>query len=149
MGRSRGSLTARGGQTSLGYGVVYDDRGRLLQRRRIRRSVRGRTRAEVIRKPAALRAPRKVAGYLLIALAALRATARPVRSAPPRRLASRVGSLLPYPPVAAALAVSVGERMLTGSISVFTFWTVFAVVGLVPGVRLDHLTRPVSGRRLQ
>ncbi len=72
-----------------------------------------------------------VAGYLLIALAALRATARPIRRAPPRRLPSRVGSLLPYPPVAAALAMSVGERMLTGSISVFTFWTVFAVVGLV------------------
>jgi hypothetical protein len=34
------------GQTSLGYSVVYDDRGRPLQRRRIRRSVRGRTRAE-------------------------------------------------------------------------------------------------------
>jgi hypothetical protein len=48
-----------GGQTSLGYSVAYDDRGRPLQRRRIRRSVRGRTRAEVIRKLAALRAPGK------------------------------------------------------------------------------------------
>lgn len=34
------------GQTSLGCSVVFDDRGRPLQRRRIRRSARGRTRAE-------------------------------------------------------------------------------------------------------
>ena len=43
------------GQTSLGYHVAYDERGRPLQRRRIRRSVRGRTRSEVVRKLAALR----------------------------------------------------------------------------------------------
>jgi integrase len=44
------------GQTSLGYSVSYDERGRPLERRRIRRSVRGRTRTEVVRKLAALRA---------------------------------------------------------------------------------------------
>lgn len=44
------------GQTSLGYHVAYDERGAPLQRRRIRRSVRAHTRAEVIRKLAALRA---------------------------------------------------------------------------------------------
>jgi integrase len=43
------------GQTSLGYAVTYDERGRPLQRRRIRRSVRGRTRGEVLRKLSALR----------------------------------------------------------------------------------------------
>lgn len=47
------------GQTSLGYHVVYDERGKPLQRRRIRRSVRGRTRAEVVRKLAVLRAQGK------------------------------------------------------------------------------------------
>jgi diguanylate cyclase (GGDEF)-like protein len=72
-----------------------------------------------------------VAGYLLIALAALRAIAHPMRGAPPRRLPSRVGSLLPYPAVAGALGVSIGERLLTGSSSAFTFWTVLALVGLV------------------
>jgi hypothetical protein len=59
MGRSRGSLTARGGARRRSGTALYDDRGRPLQRRRIRRSVRGRTRAEVIRKLAALRAPGK------------------------------------------------------------------------------------------
>ena len=44
------------GQTSLGYEVVYDERGRPLQRRRIRRSVRGRTRADVVRRLRELRA---------------------------------------------------------------------------------------------
>jgi diguanylate cyclase (GGDEF)-like protein len=72
-----------------------------------------------------------VAGYVLIALAALRTISRPMRVAPPRRVPSRLGSLLPYPPVAAALAVSIGERVVTGSISAFTFGTVLAVVGLV------------------
>jgi integrase len=44
------------GQTSLGYEVSYDDRGKALKRRRIRRSARGRNRAEVVRKLAMLRA---------------------------------------------------------------------------------------------
>lgn len=47
------------GQTSLGYDVSYDDHGRPLARRRIRRSVRGRSRAEVVRKLAELRAQGK------------------------------------------------------------------------------------------
>ncbi|MDQ6846720.1 MAG: GGDEF domain-containing protein [Candidatus Dormibacteraeota bacterium] len=72
-----------------------------------------------------------VAGYLLIAVAALRAVSHPMRGALPRRLPSRLGSLLPYPPVAAALGMSIGERVVTGSSSVFTFWAVFAAVGLV------------------
>jgi integrase len=44
------------GQTSLGYAVTYDENGRPVQRRRIRRSVRGRTRSEVLRKLGDLRA---------------------------------------------------------------------------------------------
>jgi integrase len=44
------------GQTSLGYAVSYDERGRPLQRRRIRRSVRGHTRSEVVRRLRELRA---------------------------------------------------------------------------------------------
>jgi integrase len=47
------------GQTSLGYEVSYDERGKPLQRRRIRRSVRGHTRADVVRKLADLRSQGK------------------------------------------------------------------------------------------
>jgi integrase len=47
------------GQTSLGYEVSYDERGQPLKRRRIRRSVRGRNRAEVVDKLKALRAQGK------------------------------------------------------------------------------------------
>jgi diguanylate cyclase (GGDEF)-like protein len=72
-----------------------------------------------------------VAGYLLIALAALHTIAQPMRGAPPRRVPSRAASLLPYPPVAAALGVSIAERLLTGSISLFTFWSLLAVICLV------------------
>lgn len=44
------------GQTSLGFDVVYDARGGSPRRRRIRRSVRGKTRSDVVRKLAELRA---------------------------------------------------------------------------------------------
>jgi integrase len=43
------------GQASLGFTVDYDERGRPVRRRRIRRSVRGQTRSVVIRKLGALR----------------------------------------------------------------------------------------------
>src|SRR5207302_10021374 len=55
-----------------------------------------------------------VAGYLLIALGALRAAARPARPAPPKALSPPWLQVLPYPPVAIALGVIVGERIGTG-----------------------------------
>ena len=69
-----------------------------------------------------------VAGYLIIGLAALRAARQPVRSAPPRRLASRLEQLLPYPAVAAALGVTVAEQVTHSALDFFTFWTVLAIV---------------------
>ncbi|HWW09215.1 MAG TPA: GGDEF domain-containing protein [Candidatus Acidoferrales bacterium] len=72
-----------------------------------------------------------VAGYLLIAIAALRMVSRPVRGALPHVLPSRWTSLLPYPPIAAALAMAMAEKLTTGQLSEFTFWTVLALVGIV------------------
>ena len=72
-----------------------------------------------------------VAGYLLIALGALRALAWPVREAPPKTLSPRWLQFLPYPPVAIALGVIIGERLGSGSVSAFAFWTLLAVVALV------------------
>jgi diguanylate cyclase (GGDEF)-like protein len=72
-----------------------------------------------------------VAGYLLIALGALKAAARPVREAPPKTLTPRWLRFLPYPPVAIALGVIIGERIGTATVSNFAFWTLLAVVALV------------------
>jgi diguanylate cyclase (GGDEF)-like protein len=72
-----------------------------------------------------------VAGYLLIGLAALRAIGHPMRGAPPQKLPSRLGSLLPYPPVAAALGMSIAQWVTTGAVTTFTFWTMLTVVSLV------------------
>jgi diguanylate cyclase len=72
-----------------------------------------------------------VAGYLLIGLAALRSLATPAREAPPLAVASRWQQVLPYPPVLAALGVIIAERVTTGTIDVFTFWTMLAIVVLV------------------
>jgi len=71
-----------------------------------------------------------VAGYLLIGLAALRGVFDPVREAPSSALASRVQQFLPYPPVVAALGVIIAERVITGNLSAFTFWTMLAIVAL-------------------
>ncbi|MBV9100392.1 MAG: diguanylate cyclase [Candidatus Dormibacteraeota bacterium] len=72
-----------------------------------------------------------VAGYLFIAVAALRMIKHPLRGQMPHVLPSRVSSLLPYPPIAAALGVLMVEKVTSGGLSEFTFWTVVALVGIV------------------
>jgi diguanylate cyclase (GGDEF)-like protein len=72
-----------------------------------------------------------VAGFLLIALGALKALSRPVREAPPKTLRPRWLEFLPYPPVAIAIGVIIGERLGSGTVSTFAFWTLLAVIGLV------------------
>jgi diguanylate cyclase len=71
-----------------------------------------------------------IAGYLLIALAGLRAVAYPLRGSAPRLMPSRLRALLPYPPVAAALGVAIAEHLTAGR-SDFTFFTMLGIVGLV------------------
>ncbi|HYL71887.1 MAG TPA: GGDEF domain-containing protein, partial [Candidatus Dormibacteraeota bacterium] len=71
------------------------------------------------------------AGYLLIAVAALRVIKHPLRGLMPHVLPSRASSLLPYPPFAAALGTAMVEKVTTGALSEFTFWTVVALVGIV------------------
>ena len=77
-----------------------------------------------------------VAGYLLIAIAALRAASMPALSAeadgaavdgPPGRL----GLLLPYLPVAAAAVVAAIEEVQPGALDPIVFWTLLAVIALV------------------
>ncbi|MBV8445810.1 MAG: GGDEF domain-containing protein [Candidatus Dormibacteraeota bacterium] len=72
-----------------------------------------------------------VAGYVLIALAALRSVHSPMRADAPHVFPSRFSALLPYPPVAAALGVAIAEMVRNGAIDRFTFWTMFALVALV------------------
>ncbi|MFI5287836.1 MAG: diguanylate cyclase domain-containing protein [Candidatus Dormibacteria bacterium] len=72
-----------------------------------------------------------VAGYLLIALGALRTVQRPLHGRPPAVLPSRFGALLPYIPAAAAVGVTIAQRTTTGNIDQFTFWAVLTLVGLV------------------
>ncbi len=72
-----------------------------------------------------------VAGYLLVALAAVHAGSHPVREAPPLTVASRPLQYLPYPPVAAALGVIIAQRVTSDAIDVFTFWTMLAIVVFV------------------
>jgi len=69
-----------------------------------------------------------VAGYMLIALAALRAAQVPVaRSTASDVLARRWRQFLPYIPVAAAAAVTVGSNLVTGSIDPLLFWGLMVV----------------------
>lgn len=69
-----------------------------------------------------------VAGYMLIALAALRAAQLPItRSSASDVLARRWRQFLPYIPVAAAAAVTVGSNLVTGSIEPFLFWGLMVV----------------------
>ncbi|MBV8086428.1 MAG: GGDEF domain-containing protein [Chloroflexi bacterium] len=72
-----------------------------------------------------------VAGYALVALAALRAVRSPMRAGAPHVLPSRFAALLPYPPVGAALMVAIVEMVRNGAVDRFTFWTMFALVTLV------------------
>lgn len=73
-----------------------------------------------------------VAGYLLIALAGLRASLMPVSSAhsQDQRMA-RWRLLLPYLPVAGAVVASLTDTVLTGSVDKFLFYDLTAVVVLV------------------
>ena len=73
-----------------------------------------------------------VAGYLLIALAGLRAWLMPVSSAhsQDQRMA-RWRLLLPYLPVAGAVVASLTDTVLTGSVDEFLFYDLTAVVALV------------------
>jgi len=72
-----------------------------------------------------------VAGYVLIALGALRPVAQRVVGLSRPAPMSRVRSLLPYPAVAAAMAITIVERFTTGTTSDFTLGTMLALVALV------------------
>lgn len=72
-----------------------------------------------------------IVGYALIALAALYSVTHPSHGSAPRVLPSQVSVFLPYPPVVAAVAVVIAERATAGTVSNFTFISVFALVTLV------------------
>jgi diguanylate cyclase (GGDEF)-like protein len=71
------------------------------------------------------------AGYLLVGLGALRAVRNPLRDQPRHLLPSRLTALLPYPPIAAALGMTIAERVTSGGLSQFTFWTGLSMVAIV------------------
>lgn len=72
-----------------------------------------------------------IAGYLLVALGALCAIAQRTEGLARTVPMSRARSLLPYPAVAAAMAMILVERFTTGGLSDFTLVTMLALVALV------------------
>ena len=87
-----------------------------------------------------------VAGYFLVALAALRAAqvpfSKPARGAD--RLPSRWRVFLPCIPVAAAAAVTIASTVATGSINLFVFWGLMSVALFVVVRQLIMLTDNMS-----
>ena len=71
------------------------------------------------------------AGYLLVAIAALRAASMPALESQPVVPPGRIRLLVPYAPVAAAGIVAVGERLVTGHVDPVVFWSLMAVILLV------------------
>ncbi|TMG51363.1 MAG: PAS domain S-box protein [Chloroflexi bacterium] len=71
------------------------------------------------------------AGYLLIAIAALRAASTPALLAAPSGPPGRVGLLLPYLSVAAAAVVAAIEEARPGDLDPVIFWTLLIVIVLV------------------
>ncbi|TME73808.1 MAG: hypothetical protein E6I46_11555, partial [Chloroflexi bacterium] len=71
------------------------------------------------------------AGYLLIAIAALRAASTPALLAAPSGPPGRVGLLLPYLSVAAAAAVAAIDEARPGDLDPVIFWTLLIVIVLV------------------
>ena len=72
-----------------------------------------------------------VAGYLLVAIAALRAASTPALTAAKDGPPGRLGLLLPYVPVAAAALVAAIEEALSGAVDPVVFWSLLAVIVLV------------------
>src|SRR5256886_11687656 len=71
------------------------------------------------------------AGYLLIAIAALRAASTPALLAAPSGPPGRVGLLLPYLSVAAAAVVAAIQEARPGDLDPVIFWTLLIVIVLV------------------
>ena len=72
-----------------------------------------------------------VAGYLLIAIAALLAASTPVLAEVKPVPAGGVGLLLPYAPVAVAALVAAMDELRPGELNEIVFWTLLAIVALV------------------
>lgn len=71
------------------------------------------------------------AGYLLLALGAFRAAQCPARPAVTVQTRSRWSMLLPYVPLAMALAAGARQEAVDHTLEPFLFWLLFAIVGLV------------------
>jgi diguanylate cyclase (GGDEF)-like protein len=69
-----------------------------------------------------------VAGYLLLALAALRAAQHPLQSSTAAHLPSRWRVLVPYVPVVLALGAAAREVVTTGALQATVFWMLGAGV---------------------
>ena len=72
-----------------------------------------------------------VAGYLLIAIAALRAAATPALTAMADGPAGRAGLLLPYVPVVAGALVAAIQEAEPGELDPVVFWSLLAIIVLV------------------
>ena len=72
-----------------------------------------------------------VAGYLLIAIAALRAAATPALSATADARPDRLGLLLPYVPVVAGALVAAIQETQPGELDPVVFWSLLAIIVLV------------------
>lgn len=72
-----------------------------------------------------------MAGYILIAIAALRAASTPALASQAPSPPGRVRLLVPYVPVAAAGVVAAAERLIIGHLDPVIFWSLLAVVVLV------------------
>ena len=72
-----------------------------------------------------------VAGYLLIAIAALRAASTPALTAVADSPSGRAGLLLPYLPVVAAAVVAAIQEAQPGDLDPVVFWSLLAVIVLV------------------
>ncbi|TMD45575.1 MAG: EAL domain-containing protein [Chloroflexi bacterium] len=71
------------------------------------------------------------AGYLLIAIAALRAASTPALPAAAEGPLGRRGLLLPYLPVVAGALVAAVEEIRPAGLDPVVFWSLLAVIGLV------------------
>ena len=86
-----------------------------------------------------------VAGYLLVALAALRSwQLRTQTSVPGERVAGHWRMLLPYFPVGAAAVATCASDLITGSLDPFLFWNLMAVTLLVVVRQFIMLTENMS-----
>jgi diguanylate cyclase (GGDEF)-like protein/PAS domain S-box-containing protein len=73
-----------------------------------------------------------MAGYLLIAIAALRAAStRAAATASNDGTTGRIWLVVPYLPVAAAAVVAIAEEVLPGELDPVVFWSMMVVIGLV------------------